>query len=101
MRASPPARRRARGTTRLVTAALLAGSVIAIRPAPGLADAIGDKRAEASRLQDAIDAQGERLSILVERYDEARLDLDRVTSAALDARRRLDAADARRACGRR
>jgi len=92
MRASPPARRRARGTTRLVTAALLAGSVIAIRPAPGLADAIGDKRAEASRLQDAIDAQGERLSILVERYDEARLDVDRVTSAALDARRRLDAA---------
>jgi cell wall-associated NlpC family hydrolase len=61
-------------------------------PATAGADAIAQKKAEASRLEDQIEAQGERLSILVERYNEAHLDVDRVTADVMGARRRLEAA---------
>src|SRR5262245_30510009 len=37
------------------------------------------KRAEATRLQQQIDANGEKISALAERYDQARLDLDTAT----------------------
>ncbi len=39
---------------------------------------IDDKRAEAARLQDELEAQGEQVSVLAERYNRARLKVDEV-----------------------
>ena len=61
---SPTAARRFR---RVRTAAPLVGQPLA-SAAP-----IDDKRAEAARLQDQLEAQGEQVSILAERYNRARL----------------------------
>jgi len=74
--------------------------------APGLgaaasASPIDDKRAEASRIQDSIDANGERISILTENYNEARLKIEEATAGIADAETRLDeaAAESRRLSG--
>jgi cell wall-associated NlpC family hydrolase len=82
----------ARGATRLLAGLTLVVTSLAGLPGVAGADAISAKREEARKLQDTIEAQGERLSILVERYNAARLDVDRVTAGVLATRRRLDAA---------
>jgi cell wall-associated NlpC family hydrolase len=61
--------------------------------APAAGSPIDDKRAEARRLAARIDALGQRLSVLDEDYNEARLRLDELTAKVLEARRR--AADTR------
>src|ERR1700675_1961121 len=57
--------------------ALLAGVVT---PAAASASTITDKKAQAERLQQQIDANGEKISMLAERYDAAKLSLDTATS---------------------
>ena len=42
---------------------------------------IDDKRAEAARLQDQLEAQGEQVSIAAERYNQARLKVDEVETS--------------------
>lgn len=96
---------KAKGTRRLVrrrvhpghvalVLALAAGALAPGMGATASASPIDDKRAEASRIQDTIDANGERISILAENYNEARLKIDEATAGIVDAQTRLDAAAA-------
>ena len=58
------------------------------------ADPIDDKRAEASALQDQIDANGAKLDALSERYNGAQYRFEQAQAAADDAQQKLDAAEA-------
>ncbi len=80
---------------------LTAGALVPALAAPAGAAPIDDKRAEASRLQDSIEANGERISILTEDYNEARLKIDEATAGIVDSEARLDeaAAESRRLRG--
>ena len=57
-------------------------------------DPIDDKRAEASALQDQIDANGAKLDALSERYNGAEYRFEQAQAAADDAQQKLDAAEA-------
>src|SRR5437764_5025980 len=59
------------------------------------ADPIDDKRAEASALQDQIDANGAKLDALSERYNGAQYRFEQAQAAADDAQQKLDATEAR------
>jgi cell wall-associated NlpC family hydrolase len=73
--------------------ALLVSTLVA---APGASGSpIDDKRAEALRLAARIDALGERLSVLDEDYNEARLRLDPRSARVATARRRAEETRAR------
>ena len=61
--------------------------------APAGADRIADKRAEAARIARQLDAQGEKVSILAERLNEARLKADSVTAQAQAAKADLARTD--------
>lgn len=63
--------------------------------APAAGNPIDDKRAEARSLAARIDALGQRLSMLDEDYNQARLRLDELTAKLLEARRRADDSRAR------
>lgn len=80
-------------------AALLAGVLVVAPLAAGAgragASPIDDKRAEARRLQSEIDATGDRISALGERYDGAVLAVQRARRAIADAQARLAEAQRR------
>jgi cell wall-associated NlpC family hydrolase len=59
------------------------------------ADPIDDKQAEASALQDQIDANGAKLDALSERYNGAQYRFEQAQAAADDAQQKLDATEAR------
>ena len=84
--------RRARQLLTLLAALLLASSLTA---AGAGADAISQKRAEAARLASQLDAQNQRVSVLAERVDAARLRADQVAGSLATAEAKL--ADATRA----
>ncbi len=92
---------RARPLTLALALALTVGALTPVVAGPASAQTIDDKRAEASRLQDSIDANGERISILTEDYNEARLKIDEATAGIVEAEARLDdaAAESRRLQG--
>ena len=58
------------------------------------ADPIDDKRAEASALQDQIDANGAKLDALSERYNGAQYRFEQAQAVSDDAQQKLDAAEA-------
>ena len=71
--------------------ALLGG---AFAPATASASTIDDKKAQAQKLQQRIDANGEKISMLAERYDAAKLLLDSATANILVVQSRALAAQA-------
>ena len=77
-----------------ITLALIVSSVAPWLAAPARADTIDDKRAQARRIEASIEANGERISILTENYNEARLQIEDATAGIVDAQSRLDAAAA-------
>lgn len=80
---------RAARTAPLIIAAL---AVTLVPVAVARAAPIDDKRAEAQKLQAQIDANGDRIAALGERYDGAKLRLDDANRAIADARVRYDRA---------
>lgn len=92
----PPRLRPAAAPGRLRLALALALIVGALAPVGGSRSAeaapIDDKRAEARRLEAAIEENGERISRLAEDYNEARVRIDEATAGIVDAERRLDTA---------
>ncbi|HEV7886117.1 MAG TPA: hypothetical protein VGO92_01055, partial [Acidimicrobiales bacterium] len=57
--------------------------------APAYADKIADKKAEAARIAAQVEAQGEKVSILAERLDQARLKADRLQAALVGSKNAL------------
>jgi len=74
-----------------VCIAFLAGALV---PSAASASTIDDQRAEAQRLQQQIDANGEKISMLAERYDAAELRLDTAKKETARVQRRLAGAQA-------
>jgi cell wall-associated NlpC family hydrolase len=74
----------------LAALALLAPAL----PAPAAASPLDDKRAQAARLQQQIDANGDRIAALGEEYNGARIAYDRAAAGIAEAQRRFDAAQA-------
>ncbi len=83
---------RIKPSLRLVGAAVLA---LSLWPSAVRASPADDKKAEAARLQDELDAQGQRLSIAVERVNKADTAATRVEADAVKAREDLARSDAR------
>jgi cell wall-associated NlpC family hydrolase len=75
-----------------VCAVLLAALAVSAGAGAAGASPVDEKRAEAERLQREIDANGERISMLAERYNEARLRLDEATANVETVRAQLAAA---------
>jgi len=73
----------------LILLGLLAGIVV---PVTASGTTLGDRQAQAARLQHQIDANGDRISALGEQYNGALLDYDKATAAIVDGQRRYDAA---------
>ena len=65
-----------------------------VTPAAASASTITDKKAQAESLQQEIDANGEKISMLAERYDAAKLSLDAATSKIKAVQARTVAAQA-------
>ena len=61
--------------------------------APALGDAIADKRAEAQRVARELEAQGERVSILAEQLNQARMKADHLAERVRAAESELAAAE--------
>lgn len=81
------------GPLRLAVAlALIVGAILPGGSRSAGAAPIDDKRAEARRLEAAIEENGERISMLTEDYNEARVRIDEATAGIVDAERRLDTA---------
>jgi cell wall-associated NlpC family hydrolase len=64
-------------------------------PLAALGDQIDDKRAEAARIQDQIDAQGEKVSIAAEQFNRAQLHVQDVQSSLAKAQADLDRSEQR------
>ncbi|HEX4978986.1 MAG TPA: NlpC/P60 family protein [Acidimicrobiales bacterium] len=79
---------------------LVTAGTFAVAPAAG-GDEIADKRAEAARLSSELDRQGERISVLAERYNNARLEAERVAGELASAKEEMAEADAEVASLRR
>src|ERR1700704_3226242 len=89
------AHERARWTTRyVVVLACFFGVVGGSAPAGARADRIGDSRAEAGRVLAQIRSDGQRLEVVIERYDGARVRL-------AETMRRIDDNEVRLASARR
>ena len=65
----------------------------ALATAPAGASPVDDKKAEAARLARQLDEQGQRISVLDERFNQARLALDRVNAALATTRAGLAASN--------
>jgi len=76
-------------------AASLALTVTAVGAAPVSADPVADKRAEAAQIAQQLDEQGQRMSILSEELDQARLHAEEVAGKARAAEERLRDTDRR------
>jgi cell wall-associated NlpC family hydrolase len=87
MRSSFPACRRS--VSGFVAVVVLVSTISVASATP-----VDDKRAQAQRLQRQIDANGDRIAALAERYHGATIAFDEATGAISDAQRRLDAAAA-------
>src|SRR4051812_19964773 len=79
----------AQAISRVVVPVLMAGLLVAA-PRAG-ASPIDDKRAEATRLQQQLDALNTRISVLDEQYNQAQLKVRRADAAVAQARSRLAA----------
>src|SRR3954469_2784700 len=64
---------------------------------PAAADPIADKKAQAAQLARDIEAKGERVSILAEQVNRARLEADTVNNKLAKARADMAATDAKAA----
>ena len=73
---------------------LLASTVLSAT-APAAADQLSDKRAEAKKLSDQLAAQGDRVSVLAEQYNAARLESDRLEQRLADATAKIKTTDDR------
>jgi len=67
--------------------------VAATAPLPASADPIAEKRAEAERIAEELDVQGERISILAEQVNNARIEAERVEAEAAAAAAELARAE--------
>ena len=67
--------------------------VAATAPPPASADPIAEKRAEAERIADELEARGERISILAEQVNNARIEAERVEGEAAAAAAELARAE--------
>ncbi len=76
----------------VATCLVLLGAVLSPIAAQGAP--VDDKKAQAAQLQQQIDANGDRISALGERYNGALLAYDQATAQIADAQRRFDAAKA-------
>lgn len=85
---------RARYARWLAAVALVVALVPVVSAGRAHGDPIDDKRAEASALQDQIDANGAKLDALSERYNGAQYRFDQAQAAADDAQQKLDASEA-------
>jgi peptidoglycan DL-endopeptidase CwlO len=65
-----------------------------LTPAAASGATINDKKAQAKRLQQEIEANGEQISMLAERYDAAKISLDDATSKIADVEARTVVAQA-------
>jgi cell wall-associated NlpC family hydrolase len=63
--------------------------------APSSASPIDDKKAEAARLQSQLDAEGNKVSLAAEHYNQARLKVGQVNAAVAKAQADFERADAR------
>ncbi len=78
----------------MVVAALLAGLAAPfVGSRPAAADKISDKRAEAARIARAIDANGERISVLDEQINEANSRIAQLHQQIAQAQVQVEAAD--------
>jgi cell wall-associated NlpC family hydrolase len=82
--------RRSRSLLACIALALGAGALV---PATANGAPIDDKKAQAARLQDQIEANGERISALSEEFNAAQLQLDTTNDAIADAEARMKAAE--------
>ena len=69
--------------------------LLGVFASPVAADQIADKKAQAERLSKQLDAQGERISVLDEKLNQAQIAADRVTAQAAAAKAALATVDAR------
>jgi cell wall-associated NlpC family hydrolase len=75
-------------------ASLSTGVLAAPAHADKLADKLADKKAEAARLAAAVEAQGEKVSILAEKLNQARLRADQVQAQVAAAKAEVARTDA-------
>ena len=68
-------------------------ALTSLAPLTAGADQIADKRAEAERIARQLDAQGERISVLAERLDQANMKADRVAAQVVAAQAALTQVD--------
>jgi peptidoglycan DL-endopeptidase CwlO len=67
--------------------------VAATAPLPASADSIAEKRAEAERIAEELEVQGERISILAEQVNNARIEAERIEGEAAAAAAELAGAE--------
>jgi cell wall-associated NlpC family hydrolase len=78
---------RVRRSASLIVAAV--ATLVALLPAQGSATPIDDKRAEAARIQDRLDALNQELSARDEQVNQAQLELDAATAKVEEAKQRI------------
>ncbi len=81
---------------RLRAAAILvvAVTLLAVLPASARADEISDKRAEAQRIADQLDAQNRQMSVLSEQYDQAQIQVQQLQDRQAAAEKKVAETDA-------
>lgn len=77
-----------------IVSLLVAGSALLPAPTPVFADPIADKRKEAERLAEALETRAERVAVLAEEFNVARIEAERVDALVADAEARLTGAAA-------
>ena len=80
---------------RLVVCVGIACASVPLLALPASATPIDDKKRDAARIQSELDSQGERISVLDEQYNRARLRADETDAKLAGTQRKLTAADAR------
>ena len=78
-----------RTVLRTVLASAVATSALVAVPARSHADSLADKQAEALRIERELETRGQELSLVTERYNQARLAADAATVTVLNAGKRL------------
>lgn len=84
----------------VLASAFLVGTLVAV-PARSHADSLADKKAEALRIERELETRGRELSLVTERYNQARLVADAATVEVLNARKRLSETEAATTAARR
>ena len=78
----------------LVGIASLSSTLLSALAAPAGADKLDDKKAEAARIAAAVEAQGEKVSILAEKLNQARLKADKVAASVAATKAEVAKTDA-------